>query len=91
MKNNPWFYQKKKIQSTGPGVSLDVIGLASRSLLRLIGSAPRAGPIGWTHGLGGSLLKLLENGLGTQVIVFRLLYCLSLPRTSEDRLTSLLS
>ena len=35
--------------------------------------------------------NLIENGLGSQVIVFRLLYCLFLPITSESRLTSLLS
>ena len=34
--------------------------------------------------------NLIENGLGSQVIVFRLLYCLFLPRTSKGRLTSLL-
>ena len=37
------------------------------------------------------LQNLIENGLGSQVIVFRLLYCLFLPRTSEGRLTSFLS
>ena len=42
-------------------------------------------------GREGPCLNLIEKGLGSQVIVFRLLYCLSLPRTSEDRLTSLLS
>ena len=46
MKNNRWFYQNK-FPSTGRGVSLDVIGS--------IGSVPRAGPIRWTDGLGGSL------------------------------------
>ena len=34
---------------------------------------------------------LLKTTLVSQVIVFRLLYCLFLPRTSESRLTSLLS
>ena len=33
---------------------------------------------------------LLKTAL-VRRLVFRLLYCLSLPRTSEDRLTSLLS
>ena len=36
-------------------------------------------------------LNLIENGLCLQVIVFRLLYCFFLPRTSEHGITSLLS